>query len=380
MNIAFLTPEYPHPKISHSAGIGTSIKNLAVELKKNQQQVTIFIYGQDCDEVLLDNGIEIHKIAYKKHSFFSWYFYRKQLQKYINAIIKRDAIELLEAPDWTGITAFMKFKCPLLIRLHGTDAYFCHLEGRKQKFKNRLFENKALKGADYITSVSEFTAITTKKLFQLTKKIKVIHNGIDITLFKTDSNLNSEKTSILYFGSIIRKKGVLELAEIFNKVVEQKPATQLTLLGTDVVDVFKQTSTLKLFQDKLSHKAKQNTIHIAHVPYHKVKTFIENANVIVLPSFAEAFPMTWLEAMAMEKALVTSNIGWATEVMIDGETGFIENPKKHQSYATKIIELLEDSELNATFGKNARKHVEANFSQELIGRQNSNYFQSIINS
>lgn len=383
MHIAFLTSEYPHPKITHSAGIGTSIKNLAVELVKQQHTVTVFIYSQDANEVFQEGGITIYKIAYKKYSVFSWYLYRKQLQNYMNRVIKTTQIDLIEAPDWTGITAFMKFCCPLLIRLHGTDAYFCHLEGRKQKWKNYFFEKIALKSADYITSVSEFTAKETTQLFNIKTAIKIIHNGIDTAQFHNNQNmLFNEKSlgeSILYFGSIIRKKGVLELAKIFNRVIENKPSAKLTLLGKDVMDIVENKSTLALFMSKLSSEAKQQVTHIHQVPYEKVKEHIAKASVIVLPSFAEAFPMTWLEAMAMGKALVTSNIGWANELMIAGETGFMENPKAHQLYADKILQLLENQELNTTFGKNAQQRIETSFSQGLIGKQNIEFFKNIIN-
>jgi len=58
-------------------------------------------------------------------------------------------------PDWTGISAFMNLKCPIVIKCHGSDTYFCALEKRKQKFKNYFLEKKALKSADYILSVSK---------------------------------------------------------------------------------------------------------------------------------------------------------------------------------------------------------------------------------
>ncbi|SNR36493.1 glycosyltransferase family 4 protein [Lutibacter flavus] len=377
MHIAFLTSEYPHAKISNSAGIGTSIKNLAVTLVNKGNIVTVFIYGTDCNDVFEDSGIIIHKITYKKYKFLSWYLYRKQLETYINKIIKNDQIDILEAPDWTGITAFMKFKCPLLIRLHGTDAYFCNLEGRKQKWKNYFFEKKALKSADYITAVSEFTAKKTAEIFKLHKTIKVIYNGIDIHNF---SNLKVEvvKNSILYFGSMIRKKGVLELAYIFNEVINKKPSSNLILVGKDVIDIFEKKSTVQLFMNRLSKEAKKKVIYKSEVPYSDVKQYIANTSVIVLPSFAEAFPMTWLEAMSMEKALVTSNIGWANELMINGKTGFMENPKAHQLYADKILQLLNNQKLNSAFGKKAKQRIETSFSQDLIGKQNIEFFKSII--
>ena len=80
----------------------------------------------------------------------------------------------------------------------------------------------------------------------------------------------------------------------------------------------------------------------------------------------------------MGKALVTSNIGWAKELMVDGETGFTENPVNHNLYAEKIIKLLENVDLNKTFGTNAKKRIRSYFSQEIISKQNIEYFKSII--
>ncbi|WP_340696456.1 glycosyltransferase [Flavobacterium nitratireducens] len=136
MHIAFLTPEYPHTKLAHAAGIGTSIQNLAKALVHQGVKVTILVYGQKEQKVFTDNEIQIHSIKYKKFQFLTWFFHRKYIENYCNSVIKQQKIDLIEAADWTGITAFMKFKIPLLIRFHGSDTYFCHLEKRKQKWKN----------------------------------------------------------------------------------------------------------------------------------------------------------------------------------------------------------------------------------------------------
>lgn len=377
MHIAFLTPEYPHPKINHSAGLGNSIKNLASILVAKNVSISIFVYSQNSNEVFDDSGIKIHKIAHKKYRLLGWYLYRKQLQNYINKIVENEKIQLLEAPDWTGITALMNIKCKLLIRLHGSDGYFCNLEGRKQKTKNYLFEKLALKNADKVVSVSQFTAIKTKEIFNLKKSISVIYNGVDMDSFSV-IELNTKPNTLLFFGTIIRKKGVLELAHIFNKVIEQNPNVKLTLLGKDVIDVFEKKSTLELFFSVLNDKAKQNVEYINQVSYREVKNYINEANVVVLPSFAEAFPMTWLEAMAMKKALVTSNIGWANELMINEETGFMLNPKNHNEYAAKILELINNKDLAKTLGENASKRIENQFSQEKIVSDNIKLFKSLI--
>jgi hypothetical protein len=100
------------------------------------------------DEVLEENGIKIHLIAQRSYRLATWYQYRKFLQQYLNRVIAADKIDLIEAPDWTGITAFMKINAPLVVRFHGSDAYFCHLEHRKQKMKNFVFEKLGIGKAD----------------------------------------------------------------------------------------------------------------------------------------------------------------------------------------------------------------------------------------
>ncbi len=377
MHLAFLTPEYPHTKTGHSGGLGTSIKNMAEELVKAGIRVSIFIYSQQEERQFSENGIHFYLIKHRDFKFLGWYRHRKFLEKYIKHIIQKEKIDALEAPDWTGITAFMKFHCPLSIRFHGSDTYFCHLENRPQKKKNFWFEKTAIKNADALISVSKFTAETTRKLFKLQTPISVIPNAVDTDYFKKE-NTNIQPNTILYFGSIIRKKGVLELAEIFNSIQQQHPESRLIIAGKDVVDIETGTSTKKLFLQKLKPKSIENIIWRGNLSYSEIKEEIAKAAVIVLPSFAEALPMTWLEAMAMEKALVTSNIGWAQEVMIDGKTGYTANPKDHKLYAERIIELLEHPQKAREMGENARKQVLQKFSTEIVTPQNIKFYQNLI--
>jgi glycosyltransferase involved in cell wall biosynthesis len=88
--------------------------------------------------------------------------------------------------------------------------------------------------------------------------------------------------------------------------------------------------------------------------------------------------MTWLEAMAMEKALVTSDIGWAKEVMINSLTGFTVDPKDHQKYAAKVLQLLNDPALALKMGKAAREQVVARFSSEVVVRRNIEFYEGIV--
>ena len=378
MHIAFLTPEYPNPDLNRSGGLGTSIKNLASSLVEAGERVTVFVYSQAEDRKFEDQGIKIHSIAKRKYRFAGWYLHRKFLQHYINKFILLEGINVLEAPDWTGITALMHFKCPLVIRCNGSDGYFCHLDNRKQKPKNRWFEQQALKNADHILAVSAFTAKLTKEIFGLKKEIQVIPNSIDTELFKP-SKVEAEAHRILYFGTLIRKKGVLELAKICNLLFQKNKAAKLVLAGKDVTDVLVNRSTKTLFLEQLQAEFHSQVQFVGVLPYAEIQHELARASVVVLPSFAEALPMTWIEAMAMEKALVTSDIGWANEVMIDGETGYTVNPKEHQQFADRIQELLENSNLRSKMGKKARAQVKSTFATEVVVEQNVGFYKTVIN-
>ena len=381
MKIAFLTSEYPHPKIGFAAGIGTSIMNLSNGLLKHGHQVVVVIYGQDKDEKFQDNGITFYKIKNIKLKGFSRILTQKKIQRLINNLTIKGEIDLVEAPDWTGISSRIKPKCPMVIKLHGSDTYFCHLDNRPVKFFNKLQEKRALKNADALLSVSQYTAAITKELFLLQRDFTVIPNSIDVNKFSLNDKIEVQENSILYFGTLIRKKGMLELPLIFNEVYKKNNQAKLILVGRDASDIIsRNASTWSIMQSLFDKEALQNVNYIGSVPYDKIKEHISSAAVCVFPTFAEALPVSWIEAMAMQKAIVASDIGWATEVIDDCVDGFLSHPKNHNLFADRILELLDNQKLRNQFGAEARKKVTQKFSIEIIAKQSADFYQKINKS
>jgi glycosyltransferase involved in cell wall biosynthesis len=382
MNIAFLTSEYPHTITGKSGGIGTSIKNLAKGLLGYQQKVIVLVYGQSTDAVFYDDGIEIHQIKNVKFKGLSWWLTRKKIEKKINQLYQNHKIDIVEAADWTGITSFIQpKKCPIVIRLHGSDTYFCHLENRPVKWINKFHEKRALINAKGLISVSDYTAKITNQIFNLNKQFTVISNGIDINMFvnSNDSIPPSGVKEILYFGSLIRKKGLLELPFIFNEVVKQYKNVKLLLVGADVRDISTgNISTWQMVESLFSEDAFKRVEYLGVVPYDEMKQYIAQSSVCVFPSFAEALPVSWIEAMAMEKAVVASNIGWASEVIDNGINGYIIDPTAHKEYATEIVNLLVNVDLNTKIGEQAREKVLAKFTIEIVAKQSLNFYKTII--
>ena len=387
LKIAFLTPEYPHAKTGSSGGIGTSIKNLAIGLLAQGCSVRVLVYGQKEDAVFEDNGIIIQQIRNVKFKGLSWWFTRKKLERIINQLYENKAIDLVEAPDWTGITSFIQPQnCPIVIRLNGSDTYFCHLDNRPVKWFNKFHERRALQKADGLLSVSQFTADVTNEVFGLQKEFTIIPNSIDSNLFSDNSGSPLLRRGvggedILYFGSLIRKKGLLELPFIFNEVVQKNPEAKLILIGKDVPDVVSGNgSTWAMMQSLFTSAALQNVSYLGSVPYQDIKEHIKAATVCVFPSFAEALPVSWIEAMALQKPIVASKMGWANEIIGDGIEGFLVHPTLHKKYAQRILELLENPEMQKEFGIAARKKVINKFSIEIVAQKSMLFYKKLIQS
>jgi len=378
MHIAYITSEYPHSALPPAGGIGSFVKTMADSLVKENHQVTVFLCFSDEDKEWYDGQIRIVQIRKSDLSKISVLTNRIRINKVINRYIKQYNIQLVEAPDWEGIHAFCSFNVPLITRIHGSVTYFNTLESRKPSTIIRFLEKRALQKSTAVVAVSNFAGKTTGEVFALKGfNYTTIYNGIDTSKFVNTENITEENT-ILYFGTLIRKKGVLEIPYILEKVLERVPHAKLILAGKDAVDPIEKISTWQLMQDKISEKAMKNVTYLGAVPYHNISELIKKSRLCVFPSFAEAFPISWLEAMALGKALITSNIGWANESIEDYISGFLIDPRDHTTFAEKIIEVLSEDVLAKQLGENARERVVQLFDQKEILKQNLDFYKRLI--
>ncbi|WP_291285020.1 glycosyltransferase family 4 protein [Flavobacterium sp.] len=381
LHIAYIVSHYPHKAFGHDGGLGTSVYNLVEKLNVLGVKVSVFIYGQKKEFILEEENVTIYSLTDSRVRFLKFYFNRKKIEKVINETITKKEIDIIEAPDWTGITALMNFKIPLVIRFHGSDAYFCHLEERKQKLKNYWSEKLALKRAKGFIAPTTFAGALSKKIFSLkSKEIKTIHYGLKLQNFTNDSPAIYEKGLILYVGTLIRKKGVLELPAIFNKVRKDFPDAKLVLIGSDSGDIKTNSiSTWQLMQNQFKKEDLNNVEYLGKIPYNEVQNYIKKANVCVFPTFAETLGMVTIESMAMKKGVVNSNIGWAQELIVDGESGYLVHPADHDLFADRITALLKEESLCLKIGEQARERVEAKFDINKIVLENIEFYKKIIN-
>jgi glycosyltransferase involved in cell wall biosynthesis len=376
MHIAFLTTEYPPLP---SGGIGISIRNLAHVYVKMGMRVSVIGWGPK--EEFEDHGVQVHFLGETKIPKLGWYLNRRLVQTELNRMVREDGLDIVEVHDWAGVSAGMRLDCPLVIRCHGTSTYFAHLLNQSARPGVNWAERFALWGADDIVAVSQFTAETTRDLFNLKSPIHVIHNGIDTARFQPTPAHLVDPDTILYLGTLVRKKGVLDLAQIFSQVVEEIPEAQFHLVGRDAADTATGApSTWELCKEKLSPRAYQQTTYHGVQPYERVAEFIQRAAVCVFPSYAEAFPLTWLETMACAKPVVAYDIGWASEVIQDEISGRLIEGGNQAKFASAIIDVLCNPTKQNAMGSTAMQRVKSSFSAQVVAEQNLAWYREVLDN
>jgi len=100
----------------------------------------------------------------------------------------------------------------------------------------------------------------------------------------------------------------------------------------------------------------------------------------VFPSLWEGFGLVLLEAMALKKAIVASNVSAIPESVIDGKTGILVPPKDTEKLAEAILTLLHNDELNRCMGESGYKHLQKNFSVQKMVHAAETLYRSLIAS
>lgn len=375
MRLAFLTPEYP-PR--PSGGIGIATQQLARGLVTAGHEVWVVSLGPN--EHADDHGVRVgfHEIAHPKGT--GWLVVRRALGQEIRRLVGTEGVDLVVTPDWLGLSAGLRPGSPVVVSCHGSATYFGELLEERVRRRVRLAEHLALRDADAVSAVSRFTAERTRSLFSLDRAPAVIHNGIDLARFPgPDAAPGPGPGVIVHLGTLVRKKGVLDLTEAFSGVVAACPSARLVVAGRDGPD--RRTgapSTWDLARARLSPAALERTDHVGPVAHHDIPPLLARAAVCVFPSHAEANPVAWLEAMAAGRPIIGYAHGWATEIVEQGITGWLVPPGDIAGLTRAIVEGLAHPERLRAAGRQARLAAERRFSLDVMVDHHVRWYQQVL--
>jgi len=193
-----------------------------------------------------------------------------------------------------------------------------------------------------------------------TKRIRVLGNGVDTSRFGFSTTtyarhalrLSPELSYCLFVGSLVPVKGVVHLVEAWHVVVRQCPYSRLIIVGDGPERATLHAAVLQAGLD--------DSIHFAgRVPNEEVALYMASADLFVLPSLSEGFPLVVLEAMAAGLPVVVSNVTGLAEIVDDGENGLLVPPKDSESLAAAMVWLIGSPDERDRIGRANREAAAA---------------------
>jgi len=168
------------------------------------------------------------------------------------------------------------------------------------------------------------------------EKLKLIPgSGINLDFFYP-SPLKAEVSlfTFLFVGRILRDKGIVELVEATRILRNRGVIFRMVVIGFLGVD---NRTAITLSQ--INQWVQEGVIEYAGTPS-DVRTAIRNSDCIVLPSYREGLPLSLLEASAMEKPIITTDVAGCRDVIVHEETGLLCRSKDPMSLANSMEFIL----------------------------------------
>ena len=161
-------------------------------------------------------------------------------------------------------------------------------------------------------------------------KIKVVHCGIDTSLFRTVSP-PSGRRRLVTVGRLVEQKGQLLLIEAMARAVKTVPDLHLTIIGDGAL------------RSDIEHAIRRaglqrNVSMLGWLDERGVRRELAAADALVLPSFAEGLPVVLMEAMASSRPVITTSVAGIPELVSDGEHGWLVTAGD----ACSLAEAIED--------------------------------------
>ena len=204
----------------------------------------------------------------------------------------------------------------------------------------------------FLLNEDDLAEMVNRDLVLPTQVVKLNGIGVDLAQWMPVPRITQPITFLLA-ARLLREKGVVEYAEAARIVKSKFPDTRFILLGrADPNPGSLNTEEVSLWvKDKLLEWP-------GHVP---VQSWLAQASVYVLPSYREGVPRSTQEAMAMGRAVITTDAPGCRETVVDGVNGFLVPVRDAVALADAMMRFIRQPELIETMGKASRVLAEERF-------------------
>jgi|TARA_B110000879_G_scaffold150831_1_gene195352 N-acetyl-alpha-D-glucosaminyl L-malate synthase BshA len=341
-------------------GSGVVATELGIALSKKGHTIHFITYHQPVRlEMLNTSNIHFHEVEIPDYPLFKYQPYELALSSRLVDVVKAHAIDVLHVHyaiphAYAGYMAKKMladegFQIPIVTTLHGTDIT---LVGSHPFYRPAV--TFSINHSDRVTAVSESLKQDTLRLFDITTKIDVITNFIDIkkieakeTPCKRDLLASKSDKIITHISNFRPLKRIQDVIKIFEKISSKVPS-KLLMVGEGpekqkAVDYVKE----KGLTESVSFLGNSNEID-------KILCY---SDLFLLPSEKESFGLSALEAMANKVPVISSNAGGIPEVNKDNFSGYLSEVGDLDGMAKNALLLLQDDIKLKQFKEQAKEQA-----------------------
>ena len=317
--------------------------------------------------------IPVHIIhTLKPFDFTKW--------KQVKQLLQQEKIELVHAHGTRAnsnvLWAARSLGIPVIYTVHG---WSFHPDQKP------LVRNIRILGEKYLTSKTKLNISVSRSNQQSGKdyihsfQSIVINNGIDLRKFnpglhfknlRAELKIPADKILVLFIARFTSHKQPLALIEAFAKAQQQNPELFLLMVGDgDQKEEAKELISKLNMQDHIRLESFRQD----------VPDVLNAADIFVLLSLWEGLPIGLLEALAMGKAVIATNVDGTSEIIEDGKNGVLVDTSNLVSNLTKeLVELSKDKFRRESFSKEAIATITERYNAENMTREIERVYKKLL--
>ncbi|MDP3066532.1 MAG: glycosyltransferase family 4 protein, partial [Methanobacteriaceae archaeon] len=253
----------------------------------------------------------------------------------LSSMVRRYHIDLIHAhfilpPGLISVLVGKLHDKKTAVTIHGSDIYI----QSKKPFLKQL-TRYVLKNTDYVLVVNEAIRKEVLKMGISSEKVYLTPNAVDVEKFNPQNQLppdvavNGNKPTLLFVGNLVNQKGVKYLLKAKKQL---EVDSELLIVGDGPL------------KGELEQEAKGIPGVIFLGARRDVELIIPSADLMVLPSVSEGFPITILESLSSGVPVVATNVGGVAEI-VKKEVGLVVEPADPKALAEAIDNLLKNDKL-----------------------------------
>ncbi len=208
----------------------------------------------------------------------------------------------------------------------------------------------------------DLATFTDERLLAHPGRARLLHGeGVDLEQFAPVPLPAGDAPVFILIGRLLWDKGVREYVDAARAVRAQHPRARFQLLGPLGVD-----NPSAIGRADVDAWVREGVVEYLGEA-HDVRPHIAAADCVVLPSYREGVPRTLMEASAMGRPIVATDVPGCRDVVADGETGLLCAARDSASLATRLVQMIELGPAGRdAMGARGRRKVAAEFDEQAV--------------